>query len=338
MATKAKKELKTNQITLDVKGPLAVLTTRKYKKEYTEVPDSYASKYVSGLNEIRQALNSEWSPSDDSNTLLVKSEGGVFSRLYGPKVYKGVEEGTVSIRWGKEIFSLSYDEEGVFNPPAGLKVALNMVEKNLQLRLMVVVDGTAHIMSLPLATDYDTEADELAAQFDVDPAGLLDNLMEVPTGGGSVDITEIGSLEIGMAYEVTGVKPAGKGVIVSLGEVAIWSPMLLQDFFRENPEAAIGGSLTVVGIEPGEPYDKIDAVFEKDELVFRGTPSLAELTPGNFIMKTYRTFSNKNGNRAIAMLEIDGFIIPYMTSGVIQSQLTSGVIPADVEQVMETLK
>lgn len=148
---------------------LAPLAGREYEKAYTALPNANLPKNMRrDLDKVFMALTGE-ELSLENNTLLIKAEDGVYSRLFGPILKAGSDEvegtqyGSFYIQWGDRYIPVSLGKEGVTVDINGQPVSLeaefsefNFSGRGTDPSLMISVDeedGSGQVV-LPVAVRF----------------------------------------------------------------------------------------------------------------------------------------------------------------------------------------
>jgi hypothetical protein len=147
----------------------APLAGREFSSKFKALPNANLAKAMRlGLDKVYIALTGEELPLED-NTFLIKSEDGIYSRLFGPILKAGNDEvegtatGQFCIHWGNRYIPVSLGKEGVSVEINGQTVSLEaeFAEFNFSGRgndpaLMISVDeedGSGQTV-LPVAIRY----------------------------------------------------------------------------------------------------------------------------------------------------------------------------------------
>lgn len=167
-----------NTINVGTVSPeLAPLAGREYTSQYSALPNANLPKAMrQDLDKVFTALTGEELPLEE-NTFLIKSEDGVYTRLFGPILKVGVdgvegtETGKAYIQWGNRYIPVSLSKDGVTVDINGQPVSLeaefsefNFSGRGNDISLMISVDeedGSGQIV-LPVATrfiDYENQPD-----------------------------------------------------------------------------------------------------------------------------------------------------------------------------------
>ena len=148
---------------------LAPLAGRQYEKSYVSLPNANLPKSLRvGLDKVHTALTGEELQLEE-NTFLVKSEDGVYNRLFGPILKVGVdgvedtEAGKAYIQWGNRYIPVSLGKSGVSVDINGQTVSLesefaefNFSGRGNDIGLMISVDeedGSGQVV-LPIAVRF----------------------------------------------------------------------------------------------------------------------------------------------------------------------------------------
>jgi hypothetical protein len=148
---------------------LAPLAGREYEKSYVSLPNANLPKSLRiGLDKVHTALTGE-ELQLELNTFLVKSEDGVYNRLFGPILKVGVdgvedtEAGKAYIQWGNRYIPVSLGKSGVSVDINGQTVSLesefaefNFSGRGNDIGLMISVDeedGSGQVV-LPIAVRF----------------------------------------------------------------------------------------------------------------------------------------------------------------------------------------
>lgn len=100
-----------NTLSLDIENPtLAPLATRRYEKQYTNVPNrAIKGEFAASLQGFYKAVCGEdMSPED--HTVTVRAQNGTLNKLYGPSLY-GVSDKLIVIKWGQKMIHLAVDSK-----------------------------------------------------------------------------------------------------------------------------------------------------------------------------------------------------------------------------------
>ena len=122
---------KVNVIEVGTASPdLAPLAGREYKNSYVPLPNANLPKAMRrDLDKVFLALTGEELQLEE-NTFLIKSEDGVYSRLFGPILkagaddVEGTESGSFYIQWGNRYIPVSLGKEGLTVDINGQAVSL----------------------------------------------------------------------------------------------------------------------------------------------------------------------------------------------------------------------
>lgn len=148
---------------------LAPLAGREYQSKFTALPNSNMPKAMRvALDKVYLALTGSDLPLD-SNTFLIRSQDGVYNRLYGPILkggsddVDGTEAGSAYIQWGDLYIPVSLSKEGVTVQINGQPVSLeaefdefNFSGRGNDPALMISVDeedGSGQVV-LPVAVRF----------------------------------------------------------------------------------------------------------------------------------------------------------------------------------------
>lgn len=148
---------------------LAPLAGREYPNQYTSLPNANLPREMRrNLDLIFTAMTGEELPLEE-NTLLIKAEDGVYTRLFGPVLKAGEDgvEGTTSgsmfIQWGNRFIPVSLGKEGAGVTVNGQEVTLeaefgefNFSGRGNDHALMISVDeedGSGQVV-LPVAVRF----------------------------------------------------------------------------------------------------------------------------------------------------------------------------------------
>jgi hypothetical protein len=108
----------------------APLAGREYDKAYTPLPNSHMAKAMRrDLDKVFTSLTGEELQLEE-NTFLIKSEDGVYSRLFGPILkagaddVEGTEAGNFYVQWGNRYIPVSLGKEGMTVDINGQAVSL----------------------------------------------------------------------------------------------------------------------------------------------------------------------------------------------------------------------
>ncbi len=119
---------KVTTINVSTNAPeLVLLSGREYKNQYTALPNANLPKAMrEDLGVVFQYLSGDELPLED-NTFLIKSDNGVYSRLFGPVLKAGSDDvdgtatGELYIQWGSKFIPLKADK-GKFTRPDGVEI------------------------------------------------------------------------------------------------------------------------------------------------------------------------------------------------------------------------
>ncbi len=148
---------------------LAPLAGREYKSAYTPLPNANLPREMRrNLDMVFTALTGEELPLEE-NTLLIKAEDGVYTRLFGPVLkagedgIEGTESGSMYIQWGNRYIPVTLTKEGAGVAVNGQEVTLeaefgeyNFSGRGNDHALMVSVDeedGSGQVV-LPVAVRF----------------------------------------------------------------------------------------------------------------------------------------------------------------------------------------
>ena len=254
---------------------LAPLAGREYTSAYTGLPNCNLPKAMRrNMDMVFTALTGEELPLEDSS-LLIKSEDGVYSRIFGPILkagadgVEGTETGRAYIQWGNRYIPVSLGKEGVSVDINGQTVSLeaefgefNFSGRGNDHALMIAVDeedGSGQVV-LPLAvrfTDWENPPEIKALNALMKKgkeADILSLVQEVsPRGGGrqradhDIDFRD---LEEGVVYQVIGYRSVqtqyGQSYRITLadhpvdGETAeCWAHASLRPLLATQPEISV---------------------------------------------------------------------------------------------------
>lgn len=218
---------KVNVLQVGTSSPeLATLAGREYTSEYTSLPNANLPRAMrQGLDRVFTALTGTELPLEE-NTFLIKSQDGVYTRLFGPILkagsddVEGTEAGKFYIQWGNRFIPVSLGKEGL-TTESGNVIESEFAEFNFSGRgndhaLMVSIDdedGSGQTV-LPIAVrfvDYQNPADlkVLNSLTKKDKAAQIIPLIEQvrPRGSGGLkradhDV-EFRDLKVDVPYQVT---------------------------------------------------------------------------------------------------------------------------------------
>lgn len=119
---------KVTTINVSTNAPeLVLLSGREYTKQYTALPNANLPKAMrESLGVVFNYLAGEELPLED-NTFLIKSDNGVYSRLFGPVLKAGSDDvdgtstGELYIQWGSKFIPIKADK-GKFTRPDGTEI------------------------------------------------------------------------------------------------------------------------------------------------------------------------------------------------------------------------
>jgi hypothetical protein len=119
---------KVTTINVSTNAPeLVLLSGREYSRQYTALPNANLPKAMrENLAVVFNYLSGEELPAED-NTFLIKSDNGVYSRLFGPVLKAGQDEvdgtktGELYIQWGSKFIPIGA-EKGKFTRPDGTEI------------------------------------------------------------------------------------------------------------------------------------------------------------------------------------------------------------------------
>lgn len=119
---------KVTTINVSTNAPeLVLLSGREYSRQYTALPNANLPRTMrDNLGVVFEYLSGEQLPLED-NTFLIKSDNGVYSRLFGPVLKAGSDEvdgtatGELYIQWGSKFIPLKA-EKGKFTRPDGTEI------------------------------------------------------------------------------------------------------------------------------------------------------------------------------------------------------------------------
>lgn len=260
----------------------APLAGREYVKSYTALPNSCLGKAVRvGLDKVFMALTGEELPLEESS-FLIRSEDGVYSRLFGPILkagsddVEGTKSGSAFIQWGDRYIPVSLGKEGVTVDINGQAVTLeaefsefNFSGRGNDLALMVSVDeedGSGQVV-LPISVRFidwqnPPEIKALNAMMkknkEADILSLIQEVAARGTGNRQQADHEIDfrDLEEGESYTVVGFRKIntqyGESFRILLADYPVegetaecWAHASLRPLLATQPEISVEKPATV---------------------------------------------------------------------------------------------
>ena len=226
---------KVTTINVSTNAPeLVLLSGREYSRQYTALPNANLPKAMrNSLGVVFKYLSGEDLPLED-NTFLIKSDSGVYSRLFGPVLKAGTDEiegtstGELYIQWGSKFIPIKA-EKGKFTRPDGTEIEAEFGQFNFSGRgedpaILVSVDdpsGEGQVV-LPIAVRFvdwknPPDAKSMGVMLKKAPEQISTVIQPVATRGsgggentGRVQATqevEFRSLEVETPYQVISYYP-----------------------------------------------------------------------------------------------------------------------------------
>jgi hypothetical protein len=212
---------------------LAPLAGREFEKSFTPLPNANLPRAMrASLDKVYLALTGEDLPLEAAS-FLVKSDQGVYSRLYGPILkagsadVEGTEAGSAYIQWGDRYIPVFLGKEGLTVDVGGTPTVLeaefaefNFSGRGNDTALMVAVDeedGSGQVV-MPIAvrfTDWQNQPEikALNALMKKNRAEDIISLIQAvaPRGSGNLSRADhdidFRDLEEGVQYQVTSYRP-----------------------------------------------------------------------------------------------------------------------------------
>lgn len=206
----------------------ARLQAKKYEKDYTEIPNiALPNTLKSSLGNVYKTLTGEELPENDY-TFMVKSEAGVFKKVFSPAVFKDAETNKLVIKWGKKVIPLELDKGKIeilsaSNKKLRLKFASEPFGKYKKTCIVASYSDGGDLYSMPFPVKASTledelDVDELELLLEDDPQAIVTRVLDLTTKGtdeseykGSSTrldgeyLIKVSSLPVG-EYTVTGFK------------------------------------------------------------------------------------------------------------------------------------
>lgn len=171
----------------------ARLAARSYDRQYCPVPNTSLPKVIlNDLGVIFKGLTGEEMPKDD-NTILVKADEGVFTRMFTPVLVN--DQDGYAIRWGSRIIPLTIKDTKLSAADSKLTFKAGVYNfsgrgENVCLFALMKEAETGDTVKMPIVVrfaswDSPLDKDEFDAMFSEDLEGLLLQIAEnkQPTGG-----------------------------------------------------------------------------------------------------------------------------------------------------------
>lgn len=226
---------KVTTINVSTNAPeLVLLSGREYSRQYTALPNANLPKPMrESLGVVFNYLSGEELPLED-NTFLIKSDNGVYSRLFGPVLKAGQDEvdgtstGELYIQWGSKFIPIKA-EKGKFTRPDGTEIEAEFGQFNFSGRgedpaIFISADdpqGDGQVV-LPVAVRFvdwknPPDAKSMGVMLKKAPEEIASVVQPVATRGSNSDNSstrvtatqevEFRSLEVDVPYKVISYYP-----------------------------------------------------------------------------------------------------------------------------------
>lgn len=226
---------KVTTINVSTNAPeLVLLSGREYSRQYTALPNANLPKPMrESLGVVFNYLSGEDLPLED-NTFLIKSDNGVYSRLFGPVLKAGQDEvdgtstGELYIQWGSKFIPIKA-EKGKFTRPDGTEIEAEFGQFNFSGRgedpaIFISADdpqGDGQVV-LPVAVRFvdwknPPDAKSMGVMLKKAPEEIASVVQPVATRGSNSDNSstrvtatqevEFRSLEVDVPYKVISYYP-----------------------------------------------------------------------------------------------------------------------------------